>query len=367
MSFRYPVYRPYLAGNEQTYLLDCLQSSWISSKGDYLVRFEDAFREYIEVEYVATVCNGTAAIHLALASLGVRSGDEVIVPTLTYIASVNPVRYCGATPIFADSNPVTWQLCPADVERKITSRTKAIIAVHVYGQACDMAALREIACTHGLFLVEDCAEAFGTRIGDRHVGTFGDINTFSFFGNKTITTGEGGMVATNDKTLFERAVHLKGQGLAKHREYWHDIVGYNYRMTNICAAVGLAQLEQANVILGKKRAVANWYAASLRGLPVAVHQESPGTTHSFWMVTILVSDRGDRDALRKALEKDGIETRPTFSPIHTMPMYSGAYQRHPVAEDIGWRGINLPSYPGLTEADVSSICTVIRQFYEAKA
>lgn len=366
MSFTYPVYRPLLAGNEKKYVLDCLDSTWISSKGEYIARFEQAFADYVGVEYCASVCNGTVAIHLAMAALGIGPGDEVIVPTLTYIASVNPIHYCGATPVFVDSRPDTWQIDPDDVRRKITPRTKAIVAVHLYGQSCDMPSLQVIAKEHGLFLIEDCAEAFGTRCHENHVGTFGDINTFSFFGNKTITTGEGGMVTTNDKTLYERAVHLKGQGLAKHRQYWHDIVGYNYRMTNVCAAIGLAQLEQADSLLARKRCVAQWYRENLAGAPVFVHAEDPGTVHSYWMVTILVEDRADRDPLREYLAEAGIETRPIFYPVHTMPMYSAAYQRHPVAEDIGWRGINLPSYPALEREDVARIATNLKDFFRSR-
>lgn len=366
MSFTYPVYRPLLAGNEKKYVLDCLDSTWISSKGEYIARFEQAFADYVGVEYCASVCNGTVAIHLAMAALGIGPGDEVIVPTLTYIASVNPIHYCGPTPVFVDSRPDTWQIDPDDVRRKITPRTKAIVAVHLYGQSCDMPSLQVIAKEHGLFLIEDCAEAFGTRCHENHVGTFGDINTFSFFGNKTITTGEGGMVTTNDKTLYERAVHLKGQGLAKHRQYWHDIVGYNYRMTNVCAAIGLAQLEQADSLLARKRCVAQWYRENLAGAPVFVHAEDPGTVHSYWMVTILVEDRADRDPLREYLAEAGIETRPIFYPVHTMPMYSAAYQRHPVAEDIGWRGINLPSYPALEREDVARIATNLKDFFRSR-
>jgi perosamine synthetase len=253
---------------------------------------------------------------------------------------------------------------PEDVRRHITPRTRAIMAVHLYGQSCDMKSLSEIATTHRIFLVEDCAEAFGTLYAGQHVGTFGDISTFSFFGNKTITTGEGGMVVTNDKTLNERTRHFKGQGLAAHREYWHDVVGYNYRMTNIAAAIGLAQLERADEFIGRKRELAALYREALAGLPVELHAEAPGTIHSYWMVSVLTKLPQDRDPLRTHLAADGIETRPLFFPVHTMPMYARNYHKHAVAEDLAWRGINLPSWPGLSEADVRFVAASVAKYFD---
>ncbi len=363
MPIRYPVYQPSLTGNEQKYVNECLESTWISSKGAFISRFEESFKAYTGARHAATVANGTVAIHLALVALGIGPGAEVIVPTLTYIASVNAITYTGATPIFCDSLKATWQMDPDDVRRKITPRTKAILAVHLYGHPCEMDELVKIAKEHNLFLIEDCAEAFGSLYKGRHVGTFGDIGTYSFFGNKTITTGEGGMVITCDDTLHDRMVHFKGQGLAQHREYWHDVIGFNYRMTNICAAIGVAQLEQADSFLAKKRMIADWYRRELQDAPVAFQDELEHVRHSYWMVSILVEDAVDRDSLRLALRQAGIETRPLFYPVHSMPMYAAAFQRHPIAESLGWRGINLPSYPGLNESAVREICTVIRDYF----
>jgi len=339
-KYQIPIYQPDLGGNEKNYVNECLDSSWISSRGRFVAEFEARFADRISVHHAASVCNGTVALHLALVALGIGPGDEVIVPTLTYIASVNAIAYTGATPVFVDSLRSTWQIDPEDVRRHITPRTRAIMPVHLYGQASDMDALCAIANEHRLFIIEDCAEAFGTFYKGRHVGTFGDISTFSFFGNKTITTGEGGMVVSNDKTLIERARPLKGQGLAAHREYWHDVVGYNYRMTNIAAAIGLAQLERADEFIEKKRALAEQYAAELRDLPVELHQQAPDTLHSYWMISLLVEQADLRDPLRQHLADAGIETRPLFYPVHTMPMYAHNYRKHRVAEDLAWRGIN---------------------------
>jgi perosamine synthetase len=236
------------------------------------------------------------------------------------------------------------------------------MAVHLYGHPCEMSVLKEIADEHRLFLIEDCAEAIGSKYQGRHVGTFGDIATFSFYGNKTITTGEGGMVITNDQTIFERAVHFKGQGLAKYREYWHDVIGYNYRMTNICAAIGLAQLERIDDILSKKRRIAELYKELLKDTEFKVHQEVGDVFHSYWMISILVPQADQRDTVREHLSEAGIETRPVFYPVHTMPMYTQKYQKHQVAEDIGWRGINLPSYPDLSPEQIDYICDSLKKF-----
>lgn len=361
---RIPVYQPELSGNEKKYVNECLDTNWISSQGHFVRDFENEFARYIDARHALAVSNGTVAVHLALLALGIGPGDEVIVPTFTYIASVNAIRYTGATPVFVDSLPDTWQMDPGDVKTKLTDRTRAIMAVHLYGHPCDMRSLCDISRDRGIFVIEDAAEAFGSKIGEGYVGTFGDITAFSFYGNKTITCGEGGMVVTNDETLHARAARLRGQGLAQYRQYWHDIVGYNYRMTNICAAIGLAQLEQADDFIARKRQIAHWYEELLAGSPVATHRETQGYTHTFWMCTALVPHADQRDALRRALDEAGVETRPTFYPVHTMPMYSDKYQRHAVAEDLGWRGMNLPSWPGLSRDDIEHICGVIKKFFE---
>ncbi len=364
MEYKIPIYQPSLGGNEKKYVNECLDSTWISSKGRFIPEFEQQFACYTGVEHATSVCNGTVALHIALLALGIGPGDEVIVPTLTYISSVNAITYTGATPVFVDSLEETWQMNPTDVQRKLSSRTKAIMVVHLYGHPCDMDALTNIANENTLYLIEDCAESFGSLYKGRHVGGFGDIATYSFFGNKTITTGEGGMVVTNDKTLNDRSVHFKGQGLAKNREYWHDVIGYNYRMTNICAALGLAQLERASTLLAKKREIASQYRQGLAGLPVIFHEETADIHHSFWMCSILVRDPALRDPLRETLKNSGIETRPLFNPIHAMPMYATKPCRHSVAESLGWRGINLPSWPDLEVKHIQHIIGSIKMFFQ---
>jgi perosamine synthetase len=364
MKYKYPVYRPILSGNEKKYLNECLDSTWISSKGKFIEEFENKFSDYLGIKYSASVSNGTVAIHVALLALGIGPGDEVIVPSFTYIASVNAIHYTGAKPVFVDSTSDTWQMDTEDVKRKITSKTKAILAVHLYGHPCDMDELTIICSDNNLFLVEDTAESFGSKYKEKYVGGFGSISTFSFFGNKTITTGEGGMVSTNDEKLYKKVVHLKGQGLAEGKEYYHDIIGYNYRMTNICAAIGCAQLERADEIISKKRQIAEWYREFLSGLPLELHQEGKNIFHTFWMITIMIDNEDQRDKLRDYLKQNGIDTRPGFYPVHKMPMYNKPEQHFPVAESLGMRGINLPSYPELEMNDAKYISEQIRDYFK---
>jgi perosamine synthetase len=349
---------PDLGNNEKKYVNECLDSTWISSKGKFIPLFEKKFSEYIGINHAASVCNGTAALHLALLALGIGPGDEVIVPTLTYIASVNAVTYTGARPVFVDSLPHTWQIAPDDIKAKLSKRTKAIMIVHLYGHPCEMDTIMETARENNLYVIEDCAEAIGSRLGGQHVGTIGDVGTFSFFGNKTITTGEGGMVVTNSEEIISRTIHLKSQGLAAGREYWHNILGYNYRMTNICAAIGLAQLEQVETFLKQKRKIADWYAEELAYCPYIEFQPEIGNVYnSYWMCSILVDELQKRDILRSRLDEKGIETRPFFWPVHLMPMYFRKNTHFPVAEDLAARGINLPSYPMLTKEQVHFIAS----------
>jgi perosamine synthetase len=366
MDLRYPVYSPYLNGREKALVMDCLDSTWISSKGKYVGQFEQSFASWIGAQHAVTVSNGTVALHVALAALGIGPGDEVLVPTLTYIASANAVKYTGADVVFADSEREYWQLDIEDAERRITSKTKAIIVVHLYGQSTDMDAVMALAKKHSLYVIEDCAEAIGTRFDGTHVGTIGDIGCFSFFGNKTITTGEGGMVVTNNAELDRKIRHLRSQGVSSEREYWHDVIGFNYRMTNLAAAIGCAQMETIDELVAKKQQIAEWYREGLADLPLQVHGTHPRTHHSYWMVSILLDEAGERDGLRAALLQDGIETRPLFYPIHQMEMYAAPGQNFPVADDIGSRGLNLPSYPALTSDDVAFICNSVRTYLGGK-
>jgi perosamine synthetase len=356
-----PVYKPQLNGNEKKYVNNCLETSWISSRGEYVSRFEAKFTEFCGCPHAATVCNGTVALHLALAALGIGRGDEVIVPTLTYIATVNMIILAGATPVFVDSQSDTWNLDPVEVTRKITNKTRAVMAVHLYGQPCELDSLRELCMEHNLYLIEDCAEAFGSYYKGKHVGGFGDVSTFSFFGNKTITTGEGGMVCAASIVLHDKVYHLKTQAVSPSIEYYHDTLGFNYRMTNICAAIGLAQLENAIPTIARKNQIAHRYLELFEGLPLFFQSEAKDTVHSYWMFSIALDNAKQRDPLRKFLQSQGIETRPIFYPAHTLP-HCHTSKRFPIAERLSKSGLNLPSYPGLSDAELEYVGESVRKF-----
>jgi perosamine synthetase len=321
-------------------------------------RFEAEFASYCGVRHAIATCNGTSALHLALLSLGVGPGDEVIVPTLTYVATVNAISYCNAVPVFVDCEESTRNLDPCLIERRITPRTKGIIAVHLYGQAARMDPIGKIARSHGLFVLEDGAEAHGSEYQGRRVGALGDACAFSFYGNKIITTGEGGMVTTNDDDVDRSARLLQNQGMRADRRYWFPVVGYNYRMTNIQAAIGVAQLENIDWNLKRRRLVAAWYEKHLSGLKdfIELPQEMPWGKKAFWICNVFLKDGGtERDEVMRRLEEAGVETRPVFYPVHLMPPYREPEGSYPVAERIGARGISLPTHCSLKEEDVAYI------------
>jgi perosamine synthetase len=358
-----PVAAPSLAGNERAYVLECLDSTWISSSGRYLDAFEAAFARFCGVSHAVAVNNGTAALHLALTALGIGPGDEVIVPDLTYIASVNAVTYCGAKPVFVDSEPETLNLDPDRIAARITSRTKAILPVHLYGHPADMDPILDLAARHNLLVVEDAAEAHGASYRGRPVGSLGTCAAFSFYGNKIITTGEGGMVVTDDAALATRLRLYRGQGVDPQRRYIHPVVGFNYRMTNIAAAIGLAQLERIEAILSARRQVAAWYAEHLTGINgLRLLGTGPWAVPVPWLVTVLLTEGGvrERDAVIAALLAEGIDSRPVFYPMHDQPPYHEDIH-YPVAETWSARGLNLPTFEALTQADVTAVCATLRR------
>ncbi len=357
-----PVYQPTLNENVFNYVKDCLDSTWISSHGKYISKFEDEFAKYINIEHATSVCNGTAALHLALSVLNLKEGDEIIVPTLTYIASVNAISYIGAKPVFVDSDILSWNIDVSLIESAITPKTKAIMAVHLYGNPCNMDEIIRICKKYNIFLIEDAAEAIGGKYKEQYVGSFGDISVFSFFGNKTITTGEGGMLVTRSKEYLNRAFYLKNQAVSGDREYWHNEIGFNYRMTNVCAAIGLAQIEQVEMILLKKIEIAQWYKDLLHDLPVVFQKVENKATHSYWMVSILLENSNVRNELRVVLKGKNIETRPLFYPAHVMPVHKSS-KRFPNSEYLSERGVNLPSYPDLDYKSVKYICSSIREYF----
>lgn len=357
MKKRIPVAEPVLAGNEKDYVVDCVETAWISGSGKYVRGFEEGFAAFCGTKHAVAVANGTVALHLALIALELQPGDEVIVPDLTYIASANAVTYCNATPVFVDCDPVTWTLDPEDVRRKITPRTRGIMPVHIYGHPADMDPINAIAEEHDLFVLEDAAEAHGARYKDRPAGSMSDIATFSFYGNKIITTGEGGMLTTDDDELARRIRLYRGQGMDPDRRYWFPVVGYNYRLTNIQAALGLAQFERIDWFIQRRREVAAGYAARLGGSGITLPAEADWATNVFWLYSVLVPEGVDRDQVMQDLEAEGIETRPFFYPMHTLPPYHDpdGDAKFPVSAAVASRGMNLPSSATLTDNDLDTI------------
>lgn len=357
-----PVAEPSLGEKELLYTSECVLTGWISSAGKFVTRFEEVFTDFCGTRYAIATSNGTAALHLALLALDIGPGDEVIVPTLTFIATANAVTYTGARPVFVDSESETWNIDPDLIEEAITPRTKAIIPVHLYGHPANMDPILEIATRYGLAVVEDAAEAHGARYKGRCVGGIGDIGVFSFYGNKIVTTGEGGMVVTNQASLAEKMRTLRNHGTSPMRRYWHPVVGYNYRLTNLQAAVGVAQMEKVDAILSAKQRVAQTYNEGLREVPgIRLPPDAPWAHNVYWLYSVLV-DAGvfghTRDDLAARLKEQDIETRPLFPPVHTQPIYNTG-QRLPVAEHLAANGLSLPSAVGLRSEDIARVAEAV--------
>jgi len=361
---RIPVAQPTLNGNEKKYVIDCLDTNWISSVGRYITAFEESFALFCGIKHAIATNNGTTALHLALVAMDLQPGDEVIIPTVTYIATANAVRYCGATPVLVDVHADTMNIDPADVERKITSRTRGIIPVHLYGHPAEMDAINAIAKKHGLWVVEDAAEAHGAEVSGRKVGTMGTCATFSFFGNKIVTTGEGGMVTTNDDALAAKLRLFRGQGMDLARRYWFPVIGYNYRMTNIQAAIGLAQMETIEKSISDRAQIAAWYDEALKDLKdhIVLPKSVESIKQVYWMYNIFLreGDARRRDGVMRELDEMGIETRPVFYPMHVLPPYKED-TAYPVADRWAQRGINLPTYQALTKADVERVASSLKE------
>jgi perosamine synthetase len=364
----YPVGEPDLGQLEERYVLDAVRSGWVSSLGKYVDEFEAGFARYCGSRHSVTTCNGTAALHLALLCLGIGPGDEVIVPTFTFVASANAVMYTGASPVFADANAATWCVDAGAIKSALSARTRAIIVVHLFGHPADMDPILELATARGVPVIEDAAQAHGAVYKGRRVGSIGKIGAFSFYGNKLITTGEGGMLVTDDGAIAERARFLRDHSMSKQKRYWHPEIGYNYRLTNVQAALGLAQLERIDELLARKRAIMSWYREFLCGRTgLMLNPAEPWALSSYWMVSALLPESFAPEYVASKLRGAGVDTRPFFPPMHTLPFYRGygssgeATRCFPVAEDLADRGLSLPSGARLDRADVRYIAEVVKQ------
>ena len=363
---RFPVSEPELGGNELEYVTNCIKTNWISSAGKYVRDFEAMVAKYCDAPYAAAVSNGTVALHLALDALGIGKGDEVIVPDLTFAASINAIIYCGATPVIVDIDATTWNICPKATERAITPKTKAIMPVHLYGLPAEMDTIRSLAKKHNLLIVEDAAEAIGSIYKGKKAGSMSDVATFSFYGNKTITTGEGGMVLFQDEETYKKAIVLRDHGMDKNKRYWHNFVGYNYRLTNLQAAIGVAQMERIDDIVARKIELGKLYNEGLKDMTeFQLPASFEDVINTYWLYTIVLNDNCelDRDTLIGKLQQNGIETRPVFYPLHEMPPYQQYVrdEQYPVADRVSKRGICLPSYLSLQPSEIEFICGVLRK------
>ena len=363
-----PVCTPFLGKNEKKYLLDCVETNWISSSGKYIEKFEDKFSQYCHAKYGVATTSGTTALHLAFAAVGINKGDEVIMPTFNIASTAFAALYCGAKPVFVDSQPDTWNIDPQRIEQKITKKTKAIVPVHMYGHPCDMTAIMRIARKHKLIVIEDAAEAHGAKYRGKRVGGIGDIGCFSFYGNKIITCGEGGMVVTSNKRISDRCQNLKNLSFLEEKRFWHKEIGFNYRMTNIQAALGLAQFEKIDQYIKMRRRNALFYNSLLKDIRgIILPVERPDVKNIYWMYSVLVGRNFgmSRDEFMKRLKGMGIESRIFFIPMHQQPVLKKmkivSKEKFPIAEDIARRGIYLPSGSGLKKKEIEYVCDCIRK------
>ncbi len=358
----YPVSQPSVTSLEVEYVTDAVSSGWISSLGPYVTRFEESFAAFCGVEEAVSVANGTVALHLALHAYGIGAGDEVIVPDLSFVATANAVLMTGAKPVFCDVEAETLCIDPSLIEDLITPRTRAVMPVHLYGHPADMPTINRIAHQHGLKVIEDAAEAHGAEINGSRVGGLGDCAAFSFYGNKNLTTGEGGMITTNDRAFAQRCRKLRDHAMSPTRRYWHDELGYNYRITNLQAALGCAQLDRADELLQGRVKLFEMYQGFLAGAPeIRLNRTANRARNSYWMICAEVDGLTEqsRAGLMAELKRRRIDTRPYFYPMSCMPYLEAAAT--PVSHAVAEIGLNLPTYIGLEESDVRYIAEQLQQ------
>jgi len=365
------VCEPTLAGKELEYVIDCIKTNWISSAGKYIEQFEKQFAAYCNTKHGIAVSNGLAALHLALAACGIGKGDEVIIPDFTIISNSFAITYLGAKPVLVDVDPKTWCIDVKKIEEKITKNTKAIMPVHMYGHPCDMDPIMEIAKKHNLLVIEDAAEVHGAEYKGRKVGCFGDAGCFSFFANKIITTGEGGMVITNNDKIAEKARIMRNVSHSPKKRYLHEMIGFNYRLTNLQAAIGVAQLENIEKYVDARRNHAKLYNSLLKNVKgITLPAEEKWAKNVYWMYSILIQDDFGmaRDELQKKLREKGIDTRTFFIPTHAQPVFEGmdfTKGSYPVSDEISRKGLYLPSSSSLTEEQIRFICDTIKAIQES--
>lgn len=361
--------KPSITERELGYATDAAANGWGENCNHYVETFERLFAKHLGVRYAIATSSCTGALHMGLAALNIGPGDEVILPDLTWVASAAPITYVGATPVFIDVDRKTWCLDPALVEAAITPRTRAILAVHLYGNVCDMDVLGEIAARRGLALIEDAAEGIGSTWRGAPVGGIGDFGAFSFHGTKTIATGEGGMFVTNDQRLAERVKTLGNHGRSSQatRQFWPEEVGFKYKMSNLQAAIGCAQVERVEELVARKREIFDFYREALDGLPISMNWPDSRSGSGYWMPTVVV-DRGvafDRDLTLRILKENHIDARPFFWPLTSTGLFERRFL-NPASYGLGQRGLNLPSYHDITAEQMSRVAEALRACIEGR-
>lgn len=356
-----PISQPSIGKKEIEYVTDAVSSGWVSSLGKYIDIFEEGFAKYCGTKYAVATSNGTTALHLALVAFGITSEDEVIIPDLTFVATGNAVKYIGAKPVIVDIDEDTLCINSDAIQKAITPKTRAIIPVHLYGHPANMEEINRIAKEHNLFVIEDAAEAHGAEVNGKRVGGLGDAGTFSFYGNKNITSGEGGMITTNDEKIYNKMRHLRDHAMSKEKRYWHTELGFNYRMTNLQAALGVAQFERIDEILAKRKETFKWYQENLSDVQgIKLNHQEAWAKNVYWLVCLELDGYTEikRDKFITNLKSKNIDSRPYFYPLSDMPIYDEAST--PVTHKVYQRGINLPSYFDISKEQVEYICKVIK-------
>jgi perosamine synthetase len=354
-----PIAEPWISDQEVARVTEAVESGWISPKGDYVTEFESRFASFVDTEYAFATSTGTAALHLSLVAAGIGDGDEVLVPDLTWISCANVVRYVGATPKFVDVDEQTYTISPEDARRSITGATVGIMPVHLYGQPCEMDPILELAAEYDLSVVEDAAEAHGARYRGQPVGSIGDVGCFSFYGNKILTTGQGGMITTDNDEIAERIQLYRRDGMSTEQKYYHPVVGYNYRLTNIQAAIGVEQVKRAADILEEKQRIASTYRRLLIHNDIQFQLEPEWGQSAHWMTAPIFKTTAQRRRIERKLKEQNVQTRPFFHPLHNQPPYEASTRSCPTAAALAEQGLNLPSGPLLSDEDIEDICEII--------
>jgi perosamine synthetase len=367
MGNRIYINKPSITELEISYVNDAIRNGWGEKCYDYLHRFENSFSQYERIKYSVATSSCTGAIHLALMAMGVKAGDEVIVPELTWIASVEPVMYIGAKPVFADVLEDTWCIDPQSIKKAITPQTKAIIVVHLYGNLCEMDEILKIAEENNLMVLEDAAEGLGSEYRNRKAGSIGHAGVFSFHGTKTLSTGEGGILVTNDEDIANRVRVLNDHGRnprdPENKMFWMREYGYKYKMSNLQAAMGVAQLERIEELVEKKRLIFNWYCELLKGVPCKMNSEQSYAKNSYWLPTVIFdkSLNFNREAFFRTMKESNIDSRPFFYPLSSLPMFR-VIKENLIAYDTYKRGVNLPSYHDLEFETLKSVTDCLIKF-----